>query len=51
MPAFAINALDDPFIDEYSLPTEAEDVGDAPVRLIYHAQVDHTYNTTQHNTT
>ena len=39
VPTLAINALDDPFIDENSLPTEAEDVGDAPVRLVYHAQV------------
>ena len=36
VPAFAINARDDPFIQEDSLPT-AEDVGDvAPARLIYH---------------
>eukprot|EP00600_Ochromonadales_sp_CCMP1393_P007452 CAMPEP_0174963448 /NCGR_PEP_ID=MMETSP0004_2-20121128/5336_1 /TAXON_ID=420556 /ORGANISM="Ochromonas sp., Strain CCMP1393" /LENGTH=400 /DNA_ID=CAMNT_0016212075 /DNA_START=151 /DNA_END=1353 /DNA_ORIENTATION=- len=37
VPAVAINARDDPFIEVTSLPTEAEDVGEiAPVRLIYH---------------
>jgi predicted alpha/beta-fold hydrolase len=35
VPAVAINAIDDPFIDEKSLPTEEKDVGEAPVRLIY----------------
>jgi hypothetical protein len=35
VPTVAINAIDDPFVDEYSLPTEEKDVGDAPVRLIY----------------
>ena len=41
VPTFAINALDDPLVDEQSLPTEAADVGDAPVRLIYHANGGH----------
>jgi predicted alpha/beta-fold hydrolase len=40
VPTFAINAIDDPFIDERALPTPA-DVGDAPVRLIYHAHGGH----------
>jgi predicted alpha/beta-fold hydrolase len=35
VPTIAINARDDPFIEESSLPTE-NDIGDAPVRLIYH---------------
>jgi uncharacterized protein len=36
VPAIAINAYDDPFIEEVSLPSAA-DVGDlAPVRLVYH---------------
>jgi len=35
VPAVAINAIDDPFIDNKTLPTEEKDVGDAPVRLIY----------------
>jgi predicted alpha/beta-fold hydrolase len=35
VPAIAVNARDDPIVDEPSLPT-AEHVGDAPVRLIYH---------------
>jgi len=34
VPTIVINARDDPFIEEKSLPTEA-DVGEAPVRLIY----------------
>jgi uncharacterized protein len=37
VPTVAINARDDPFIEESSLPTRI-DVGEAPVRLIY---VDH----------
>lgn len=41
VPAIAINAIDDPLIDASSLPTEAIDVGDAPVRLIYHPQGGH----------
>lgn len=37
VPVIAINARDDPFIEESSLPTMEEHVGDlAPVRLIYH---------------
>lgn len=40
VPTFAMNALDDPFIDETSLPNE-KDVGEAPVRLIYHAKGGH----------
>lgn len=40
VPAFAMNALDDPFIDETSLPNET-DIADAPVRLIYHAKGGH----------
>jgi hypothetical protein len=35
VPTVALNARDDPFIDEDSLPSE-EDVQDAPVKLIYH---------------
>lgn len=35
MPTVAINAIDDPFIESSSLPTE-EHVQGAPVRLIYH---------------
>eukprot|EP01039_Chlorochromonas_danica_P011542 gene11542-12923_t len=35
VPVVAINAIDDPFIEASSLPTEA-DVQGAPVRLIYH---------------
>ena len=35
VPTIAINAIDDPFVDEYTLPTEKDDIGDAPVRLIY----------------
>jgi predicted alpha/beta-fold hydrolase len=35
IPAVAINAIDDPFIESTSLPT-IQNVGDAPVRLIYH---------------
>lgn len=41
VPAIAINAYDDPFIEEGSLPS-AQDVGDeAPVRLIYHKNGGH----------
>jgi predicted alpha/beta-fold hydrolase len=41
VPAIAINAIDDPFIEASSLPTE-EDVGPiAPVRLIYHEKGGH----------
>lgn len=35
IPTIAINAIDDPFIEADSLPT-SDDVGEAPVRLIYH---------------
>lgn len=35
VPTVAINALDDPMVDEFTLPTEERDVGIAPVRLIY----------------
>jgi hypothetical protein len=35
VPSIAINAVDDPFIEENSLPTEADHVKGAPVRLIY----------------
>jgi len=41
VPTVAINALDDPLVDMDSLPTDAADVGDAPVRLIYHANGGH----------
>jgi uncharacterized protein len=41
VPAVAINALDDPFIEEAALPHE-EDIGaEAPVRVIYHAHGGH----------
>jgi predicted alpha/beta-fold hydrolase len=40
VPAVAINAVDDPFIEASSLPTN-EDVGVAPVRLIYHSKGGH----------
>lgn len=40
VPVVAINALDDPFIDSESLPTE-HDIKDAPVRLIYHEKGGH----------
>ena len=50
VPAIAINARDDPFVEEASLPT-AEHVGEiAPVRLIYHAHGGHCgFYTTQRN--
>jgi uncharacterized protein len=35
VPTIAINAIDDPLVDEFTLPTEKDDVGPAPVRLIY----------------
>ena len=35
VPSIVINAKDDPFVDELTLPTE-DDLEDAPVRLIYH---------------
>ena len=35
VPTVAINAIDDPLVEESTLPTEEKDVGDAPVRLIY----------------
>ena len=35
VPTVAINAIDDPLVDEFTLPTEEKDVGIAPVRLIY----------------
>lgn len=42
VPTIAFNAIDDPFIESGSLPTEAEHVGEeAPVRLIYHANGGH----------
>lgn len=41
VPVIAINAIDDPFIEETSLPTE-EDIGEeAPVRLILHEKGGH----------
>jgi len=40
VPAIAINALDDPFIDRASLPTQ-DSVQDAPVRLVYHEHGGH----------
>jgi predicted alpha/beta-fold hydrolase len=40
VPTIAINARDDPFIDESSLPS-AGDVLDAPVNLIYHSHGGH----------
>lgn len=36
VPAIAINAKDDPFIEVTSLPTETDVGPEAPVRLIYH---------------
>lgn len=35
VPTIAINAVDDPLVDEFTLPTEKDDIGSAPVRLIY----------------
>eukprot|EP01041_Mallomonas_annulata_P004691 gene4691-9299_t len=41
IPVIAINAIDDPFIDENSLPT-IEDIGNiAPVQIIYHENGGH----------
>ena len=40
VPVVIINARDDPFINEATLPTE-EDVGDAPVKLVYHGHGGH----------
>lgn len=40
VPAIAINAVDDPFIDPLTLPT-ADVVGDGSVRLIYHEHGGH----------
>ena len=40
-PAIAINAIDDPLIDENSLPNEIDIGPIAPVRLIYHANGGH----------
>lgn len=41
VPTIAINALDDPFIEETTLPT-LDDIGEeAPVRLIYHTDGGH----------
>lgn len=40
VPCFVINAIDDPFICECSLPTD-EDIGSAPIRLIYQKQGGH----------
>ena len=41
VPTFAINAIDDPAVDDATLPTE-EDLGhEAPVRLIYHPHGGH----------
>ncbi|RYY88321.1 alpha/beta fold hydrolase [archaeon] len=40
VPVLAINAIDDPFIESSSLPTE-KDVKDAPVRLVYHPHGGH----------
>lgn len=50
VPAVAINARDDPFVEETALPTAA-DVGElAPVRLIYHKYGGHCgFYTTQSN--
>lgn len=41
VPTVAINAIDDPFIDEAGLPKPEEDVKEASVRLIYHPQGGH----------
>jgi predicted alpha/beta-fold hydrolase len=40
VPTVCINALDDPFIDEESLPTET-DLGDRDVQLVYHPHGGH----------
>jgi len=40
VPALVVNALDDPFIDARGLPAQG-DVGDAPVRLVYHKHGGH----------
>jgi len=40
VPTIAINARDDPFIEEDSLPTRV-DVAEAPVRLVYHDKGGH----------
>lgn len=40
VPTVAINAIDDPFIEASSLPSDA-DVGDAPVLLVYHEHGGH----------
>lgn len=48
VPTVAINAIDDPFIDERSLPT-FEDIGDeAPVRCIYQTYGGHCGFATDH---
>ncbi len=41
VPTIAINARDDPFIEERSLPTAADVGEEAPVRLIYHDKGGH----------
>jgi predicted alpha/beta-fold hydrolase len=43
VPAISINALDDPFIDEDSLPTQEQidSASEAPVRLVYHSHGGH----------
>jgi predicted alpha/beta-fold hydrolase len=41
VPVISINAVDDPFIPEHSLPHPVDDVGGAPVRLIYHEHGGH----------
>lgn len=40
VPTFVTNALDDPFINEVGLPAQS-DVGEAPVRLMYHSHGGH----------
>uniref|UniRef100_A0A7S2UW57 AB hydrolase-1 domain-containing protein n=1 Tax=Fibrocapsa japonica TaxID=94617 RepID=A0A7S2UW57_9STRA len=40
VPLLGLNAIDDPFIDQYSLPNPAE-VRAAPVRLVYHKNGGH----------
>ena len=41
MPVIAVNALDDPFIAEHSLPRQQDVGATAPVRLVYHQHGGH----------
>lgn len=40
VPVMVVNAVDDPFIDERGLPGP-EDIGEAPVRILYHEHGGH----------